>query len=129
MLKSPARGRSAKRGGALPKGGSQSPPPRTSRSVSPAGTVSGNNVLIDNDILEMLMKANLKDDDKDYKSIKIPLFSDGTEWEECRESREATGQLQCVVDTGCAKDWGMDSATNTKRARKASSIAKMVMAR
>ncbi len=30
----------------------------------------------------MLMKANLKDDDKDYKSIKIPLFSDGTEWEE-----------------------------------------------
>ena len=82
MSKSPARGRSAKKGGALLKGGSQSPPPRTSRSVSPAGTVSGNNVLIDKDILEMLMKANLKDDDKDYKSIKIPLFSDGTEWEE-----------------------------------------------
>ena len=30
----------------------------------------------------MLMKAKLKDDDKDYKSIKIPLFSDGSELEE-----------------------------------------------
>ncbi len=30
----------------------------------------------------MLMKAKLKDDDKDYKFIKIPIFSDGSEWEE-----------------------------------------------
>ncbi len=79
--KSPACGRSAKRGESPPKSSSQSPP-RKSRSLSPFASVSGNNVLIDKDILEMLMKAKLKDDDKDYKSIKIPLFSDGSEWEE-----------------------------------------------
>ena len=28
------------------------------------------------------MKAKLEDYESDYKAIKIPLFSDGTEWEE-----------------------------------------------
>ena len=32
------------------------------------------------DFLDMLSKAKIKDDD-DYKSIKIPQFSDGTEWD------------------------------------------------
>ena len=67
-----------------PKGArSKSPTGRTptktkSRSRSPQASSSG----IDKAVIELLMKAKLEDVETDYKSIKIPLFSDGTEWEE-----------------------------------------------
>ena len=53
--------------------------------VSPGSTAStplelGTSSNSMQDFLDMLSKAKIKDDD-DYKSIKIPQFSDGTEWE------------------------------------------------
>ena len=53
-----------------------------SRSVSPKGASSGSpakdaNAKLEKAFLRMIMK----DDDEDQKSIKIPAFSDGTEWE------------------------------------------------
>ena len=57
--------------------------PKHSRSRSPHGsssTSSGNH--IDKAVIDLLMKAKMDDDESDYKTIKIPLFSDGTEWEE-----------------------------------------------
>jgi hypothetical protein len=56
----------------------QTPPKTKSRSRSPQASSSG----IDKAVIDMLMKAKLDDDESDYKTIKIPLFSDGTEWEE-----------------------------------------------
>jgi transposase InsO family protein len=69
------------------KGRSRSPA-RATGTVSPGGStsstplVSGANLASNpiQDFLDMLSKAKIKDDD-DYKSIKIPQFSDGTEWE------------------------------------------------
>jgi hypothetical protein len=64
-------------------GKTRTPPKSKSRSRSPKGSSStAGSYQIDKAVIELLMKAKLEDDEKDYKSIKIPLFSDGTEWEE-----------------------------------------------
>ncbi len=67
-----------------PPGKTLSPPMKSkSRSRSPQGSSSSPGVhQIDKAVIELLMKAKLYDNESDYKSIKIPLFSDGTEWEE-----------------------------------------------
>ena len=89
--KSPSsrRGRSLKRGSSKAHSKSRTPPASSSRSksrsksrsTSPHGSSS---VLppanpFEKAILKML-KMNL-DDDEDYKSIKLSVFSDGSEWE------------------------------------------------
>jgi transposase InsO family protein len=64
-----------------PTGGT--PLPIRSRSRSPqASSSSSGGYQIDKAVVDMLMKAKIEDSDCDYKSTKIPLFSDGTEWEE-----------------------------------------------
>ncbi len=60
---------------------SKSPTPKKSRSPQGNSSSSGG-YQIDKAVIEMLMKAKMEDSESDYKSIKIPLFSDGTEWEE-----------------------------------------------
>jgi hypothetical protein len=66
-----------------PKGKTHTPSKSKSRSRSPQGSSSSaGSFQIDKAVVELLMKSKLEDDEKDYKSIKIPLFSDGTEWEE-----------------------------------------------
>ena len=49
-------------------------------SASSTPSVSGTTANPMQDFLDMLSKAKIKEDE-DYKSIKIPPFSDGTEWE------------------------------------------------
>ena len=61
----------------------KTPTGKTSRSRSPhrsSSSIGGNH--IDQAVIDLLMKAKMDDDESDYKTIKIPLFSDGTEWEE-----------------------------------------------
>ena len=74
-----------------PKTRSRTPPGRTSseffrsksRSRSPIGSSSSSGGhQVDKAVIDLFMKAKIDDDDSDYKSIKIPVFSDGTEWEE-----------------------------------------------
>ena len=66
------------------KGRSRSPA-RPTGTISPGSTASTHSVSVGSlnpmqDFLDMLSKAKIKDDE-DYKSIKIPQFSDETEWE------------------------------------------------
>ena len=85
----PRRGRSAaKQGQSRSRSPTRPPPSRNSgsksRSASPplsSSTVpsTDTNAQIEKAFLKML-KLNM-DDDEDYKSIKLPVFSDGTEWE------------------------------------------------
>ena len=79
-----ARGRSATRGGGT---GSRSPTtsPSSRKGKSPM-----------TQFMEMLSKANLKDEDS--KTIKIPPFSDGTEWD------SVVFELEC----GLEKYWKHD---------------------
>ena len=79
----PSRGRS---GSPSPKGNSKSRSPSPTSASASSGFKGGNIGNFGNDkamekaILKMLQKASI--DDEDYsKSIKIPVFSDGTEWE------------------------------------------------
>ena len=61
------------------KRGSRSKSPAKSRSKSPSTTTPTNPM---DQLLDMLSKASIsRDEEKDYKSIKIPQFSDGTEWD------------------------------------------------
>jgi hypothetical protein len=72
-----ARGRSkspaAKGGRSISPGSSSSVTPSTFGSASPALNPM-------DQFLDMLSKAKIRDDE-DYKSIKIPQFSDGTDWD------------------------------------------------
>ena len=91
--KSPPRGRStSKKGTSKANSKSRSPPAKShsrsksrskSRSPSPGSSSaipSANpNAHFDKAFLKML-RMNM-DDEEDYKSIKLPLFSDGSEWE------------------------------------------------
>lgn len=72
----PARGRAAKKGTSKTRSRSPTPP----RSISPLGSSSvPSNVQFEKAFLKMLSKNT--DDDEEYKSIKLPPFSDGSEWE------------------------------------------------
>ena len=70
------------------KGRSRSPA-RTTGTISPGSTsstptVSGASSASNpmDQFLDMLQKSSIKrDEESEYKSIKIPQFSDGTEWE------------------------------------------------
>ena len=73
----PRRGRSSKRGTSQTRSRSPTPP----RLGSPKGSSSSvpTNAQFEKAFLKMLSK-NLDEDDE-YKSIKLPPFSDGSEWE------------------------------------------------
>ena len=83
---SPLRGRStSKRGTSKTRSRSPTPPMRgksssKSRSNSPPALPSANpNAQFEKAFLRMF--KNSLDDEEDYKSIKLPVFSDGSEWE------------------------------------------------
>ena len=68
------------------KGTRSRSPARTTGTVSPSSTplVSGASLASNpmDQFLDMLQKSSIKrDEESEYKSIKIPQFSDGTEWE------------------------------------------------
>ena len=83
---SPRRGRStSKRGTSKTRSISPTPPLEgnsrsNSRSKSPPALTSANpNAQFEKAFLRMM--KNSLDDEEDYKSIKLPVFSDGSEWE------------------------------------------------
>ena len=88
----PPRGRSKTRGSSKAKSKSRTPPAKSmsrsksrskSRSPSPGSSYAippaNPNAHFEKAFLKML-KMNM-DDEEDYKSIKLSLFSDGSEWE------------------------------------------------
>ena len=70
------------------KGRSRSPAAATTRTSSPISTPSKSGIGASSttnpmdQFLDMMQKSSIKrDEDAEYKSIKIPQFSDGTDWE------------------------------------------------
>ena len=52
-----------------------------SKSVSPLGASTGSPTTDTKKLEKAFLRMIMKDEDEDQKSIKIPAFSDGTEWE------------------------------------------------